>query len=164
MKDINIYANLTEREARNLQAFLDVISHTEGTDKFGNENGYNVMVGGELFDDYSDHPNKSVYLPKYKIRSTAAGRYQILYRFWKHYKELLDLPDFSPACQDAYAVQQFKERGAYKDILAGRVEQAIAKCANIWASFPAAGYGQREHKLDDMVEFYMQRGGSLYAA
>ena len=39
--------------------------------------GYDVIVGGELFTDYSDHPRKLVTLnPKFK--STGAGRYQLL--------------------------------------------------------------------------------------
>lgn len=147
------------QEARNVQAFLDLISYAEGTDRYGDERGYNVLVGGELFHSYEDHPNVLVNLPRYGIKSTAAGRYQILHRYWKHYKKQLDLPDFSPPCQDAYAIQQFKERRAYEDIKAGRVEQAIQKCSNIWASFPGAGYGQREVKMEELVDFWHNAGG-----
>lgn len=149
---------------KNLRAFLALIAHTEGTDRFGKQNGYNVLVGGGLFDSYADHPNILVKLPKYKISSTAAGRYQILYRFWKHYKALLKLKDFSPMSQDAVAVQLIKEQKAYADVLAGNIAEAIEKCANIWASFPGAGYGQREHKLKDMLSFYTQMGGTLNEA
>lgn len=145
----------------NLNAFLDMISHAEGTDRFGDEDGYNVIVGGGLFSDYSDHPNKKVWLPAYNIYSTAAGRYQILHRFWVHYKKQLGLPDFSPASQDLYAIQQIKERRAYEDVLNGRVEQAISKCRNIWASLPGAGYSQREVPMHDLILFYSQRGGTV---
>ena len=34
-----------------------------------------VIVGGELFTDYSDHPRKLVTLNP-KLKSTGAGRYQ----------------------------------------------------------------------------------------
>jgi len=145
----------------NMRAFLDMISHAEGTDRYGDEAGYNVIVGGELFTDYSDHPNKRVWLPAYGIHSTAAGRYQILHRYWKHYQAQLGLPDFGPASQDRYAIQQIRERGAYHDVMAGRISDAIRKCANIWASFPGAGYGQREVAARDLLDFYQQRGGRL---
>ena len=42
--------------------------------------GYDVIVGGELFTDYySDHPRKLVTLNP-KLKSTGAGRYQLLSR------------------------------------------------------------------------------------
>lgn len=61
---------------RNICAFLDMLAFAEGTIKFGQAQGYNVIVGGTLFDDYADHPRKSIHLPKLGIYSTAAGRYQ----------------------------------------------------------------------------------------
>ena len=42
--------------------------------------GYDVIVGGELFTDYSDHPRKLVTLNP-KLKSTGAG-YQLLSRWW----------------------------------------------------------------------------------
>ncbi|MGO2878503.1 MAG: peptidoglycan-binding protein [Halomonas sp.] len=145
----------------NLRVFLDTISHAEGTDRYGDQDGYDVIVGGELLSDFSDHPNKRVWLPAYGIHSTAAGRYQILHRFWRHYQEQLGLPDFSPDSQDRYAVQQIRERRAYDDVLSGRIADAIRKCANIWASFPGAGYGQREVAMQNLLDFYQRRGGKL---
>ena len=38
--------------------------------------GYDVIVGGELFTDYSDHPRKLVTLNP-KLKSTGAGRYSL---------------------------------------------------------------------------------------
>ena len=38
--------------------------------------GYDVIVGGELFTDYSDHPRKLVTLNP-KLKPTGAGRYQL---------------------------------------------------------------------------------------
>ena len=43
-----------------------------------------VIVGGELFTDYSDHPRKLVTLNP-KLKSTGAGRYQLLSRWWDAY-------------------------------------------------------------------------------
>ena len=73
--------------------------------------GYDVIVGGELFTDYSDHPRKLVTLNP-KLKSTGAGRYQLLSRWWDAYRKQLGLKDFSPKSQDAVALQQIKERGA----------------------------------------------------
>ena len=108
--------------------------------------GYDVIVGGELFTDYSDHPRKLVTLNP-KLKSTGAGRYQLLSRWWDAYRKQLGLKDFSPKSQDAVALQQIKERGALPMIDRGDIRQAIDRCSNIWASLPGAGYGQFEHGL-----------------
>ena len=73
--------------------------------------GHDVIVGGELFTDYSDHPRKLVTLNP-KLKSTGAGHYQLLSRWWDAYRKQLGLKDFSPKSQDAVALQQIKERGA----------------------------------------------------
>lgn len=151
-------------EWERLQAFLDMISYAEGTDRFGStDNGYDVIVGGSLMENYEDHPRKSIWLPAYKIKSTAAGRYQILNRYWDHYKAQLKLPDFGHDSQDRYAIQQIKEQRALQLVLSGDVHGAIRRCSNIWASFPNAGYGQREVEMKDLVEFYNKRYQELTA-
>ena len=68
-------------------------------------------VGGELFTDYSDHPQTCHAKPK--LKSTGAGRYQLFPRWWDAYRKQLGLKDFSPKSQDAVALQQIKERGAF---------------------------------------------------
>jgi muramidase (phage lysozyme) len=145
----------------NQKAFLDMLAVSEGTVRYGDQDGYNVIVGGSLFDDYSDHPRKRVYLEKLGIFSTAAGRYQLLSRYFDAYKKQLGLSDFSPESQDAIALQQIKERLALADIEAGRFDQAVAKVKNIWASLPGAGYGQHENKLDALRNAYVEAGGTL---
>ena len=47
-----------------------------------------TAVGGELFTDYSDHPRKSCLLNP-KLKSTGAGRYQLLSRWWDAYRKQL---------------------------------------------------------------------------
>ena len=49
---------------------------------------------------------------KPKLKSTGAGRYQLLSRWWDAYRKQLGLKDFSPKSQDAVALQRIKERGA----------------------------------------------------
>ena len=66
------------------KAFLDMLAWSEGTDNGRQKtrnHGYDVIVvGGELFTDYSDHPRKLVTLNP-KLKSTGAGRYQLLSRW-----------------------------------------------------------------------------------
>lgn len=146
----------------NLTAFLDTIAHSEGTDKPGQpslDRGYDVLVGGALFIGYADHPRKLIDLPRLGIKSTAAGRYQILARFYDAYKKQLGLPDFSPASQDKIAIQLIRECKAMDDVNAGRVTEALAKCKSRWASLPGAGYGQHEHKVETLVSIFKQKGG-----
>lgn len=147
---------------QNMGAILDVLAFSEGTDngrQLTNDHGYDVLVGGGLFRGYADHPRKLIYLPRLGISSTAAGRYQLLSRYYDIYKRQLGLPDFSPASQDAIAVQQIRERGAIADIQAGRLLAALTKCKNIWASLPGAGYGQHEQRFETLRAQYLLHGG-----
>ncbi len=141
----------------NRKAFLDMIAVSEGTYGRG-DSGYNVLVGGGFFWGYDDHPRLTVQLNS-KLKSTAAGRYQLLSKYYNHYKKLLKLPDFSPDSQDQIALQQIRECNALGDVDAGRFDIAVRKCARIWASFPNAGYGQREHSLKELKTAYIQAGG-----
>lgn len=125
------------------------------------DDGYNVIVGGTLFEGYADHPRKLVSLPKLGIKSTAAGRYQLLARYFDAYKKQLGLKDFSPASQDAIALQQIKEQRALVDIETGHFDLAVKKCRNIWASLPGAGYGQHENDMAKLTLAFVKAGGKL---
>jgi lysozyme len=144
---------------QNRNAFLSAIAKAEGTYGRGDD-GYNVLVGGTLFYGYDDHPRKLVKLND-RLSSTAAGRYQLLKRYYDAYKKQLKLDDFSPASQDAIAIQQIKECKALDDVDAGRIAEAIKKCARIWASLPGSGYGQREVPLDKLISVFVEGGGKL---
>lgn len=145
----------------NQKAFLDMLATSEGTRAIkGSDDGYNVIVGGALFHSYADHPRVLVDLGR-GLKSTAAGRYQLLQRYFDSYKSLLRLRDFSPANQDAIALQQIRERKALADVDAGRFALAVDKCKNIWASLPGAGYGQRENKIAVLLSAYVDAGGKL---
>lgn len=148
--------------SKNLKAFLDMIAFSEGTVAVaGSDNGYNVIVGNNLFHDYSDHPRQFIYIRRIKTKSSAAGRYQLLARYFDAYKEQLNLPDFSPDSQDAIAIQQIRECKALNDIDAGNFEMAVSKCRKIWASLPNAGYGQHENTIENLKLAYKKAGGTI---
>ena len=153
--------------SRNALAFLDMISIAEGTStsKYTRNDGYDVIVGGidspNTFTSYADHPQIMVTVNRKGLKSTAAGRYQQIKKDWVHYKALLKLKDFSPISQDLLALQHIRECRALPDVHAGRIETAIKKCRNIWASLPGAGYGQREHRIEDLIMQFRIAGGTL---
>lgn len=160
---------ITEMQAggANECAFLDMLAWSEGTStsRYTKDDGYDVIVGGldspNTFASYADHPGILVTVNSRGLKSTAAGRYQQMKRDWPHYKQQLSLPDFGPISQDRLALQHIRECKALPDIHAGHIEVAIIKCRNIWASLPGAGYGQREHKMEDLLAVYKKAGGSL---
>lgn len=145
---------------QNVCAYLDALAHSEGTAGHGDD-GYNVIVGGSLFDSYATHPNKSVYLPRFSIHSTAAGRYQIIYRTWGALQAQLQLLDFSPLSQDRACIELIRQRGALQLVQAGQFESAIYRCAREWASLPGSTAGQHLQAMDDLIDWYQQAGGKL---
>lgn len=146
---------------QNRQAFLSMLAYSEGTSRIpDSDDGYRVIVGGGTFTSYDDHPRVIVKLNA-TLSSSAAGRYQLLMRYFDAYKKQLNLSDFSPASQDAIAIQQIRERRALDDVDAGRFADAVAKCSNIWASLPGNSYGQHQNKLADLQKSYTDAGGTL---
>ena len=143
----------------NLNAFLDMLADSEGTAGKGDD-GYNVIVGGGLFDSYADHPRKLVEV-RPGLKSTAAGRYQELERNFDTYKKLLGLSDFSPEAQDRIAIQQIREAKAIELIERGDLDTAISRCAHLWASLPGAGYGQPENRPARLYAAYLNAGGTI---
>jgi hypothetical protein len=98
------------RGSANISAFLDMIAVSElGVWLIAHsDDGYNVCVGSHgpiarigkptiqpdliLFDSYLAHPRKR----NVKMNSDAAGRYQLMGRYYEPYKKQLGLKDFSP--------------------------------------------------------------------
>ena len=146
---------------RNEQALLDTIGFSEiGRSLLAtSDNGYNVLLGGALFSGYVDHPRKLITVNG--LTSTAAGKYQILERYFDTYKKQLHLPDFSPASQDRIAMQMIREVGADKLINEGEFEQAIVKCSSRWASLPGSQYGQHTNDMAHLKAYYENVGGTI---
>lgn len=172
-------------------AFLDMLaSHgVEATqdDPVTLDNGYDILVQGQPIwlndgkqtpipsglvysrgihsrfqNSYADHPNVLVQVNP-KLQSSAAGRYQIMTKWWPAYKKQLGLPDFSPLSQDKYAVQQLRERGAIVMLQQGRLLDAIKACSSVWASLPGNNYGQNQASVNLLIAAYNAAGGNFTA-
>jgi muramidase (phage lysozyme) len=155
---------------RNRKAFKDMLAVSEGTSTspVTQNDGYDVIVTGvngpEIFTDYAEHPfahRSPKKINNTGLYSSASGRYQFMRVHWSHYKTLLKLPDFSPASQEKWCDQLLKEQKALPLIDAGDFDNAVARCRNIWASLPGAGYGQHENSLDKLRQVYVNAGGTL---
>ncbi len=152
--------------SKNLTAFLDMLAVSElGAALLAeSDDGYNVAVGSTpghvvTFNGYADHPQLHVWIENIKQFSSAAGRYQILSRYFTVYKVQLKLPDFGPVSQDMIAIQMIREVGAYALIEAGSLTRAIAKCASRWVSLPESTYKQPQQKLATLQAAYAAAGG-----
>lgn len=167
-----------DRGDANVRAFLAMIRTAEGT---ADGNGYRALFGHRpdaprLFTGWADHPRIASQFTDRNGRrlwTSAAGAYQFMaisrtptggattVDTWDRVSRALGLPDFSPASQDAAAVELIRRRGALADVRAGRFEAAVGKCRAEWASLPGAGYGQREVDLDTLAQAYADAGGSF---
>ena len=157
----------------NVRALLDAIAWAEiGPEMLADlrtDDGYCVLVGSlpgalKLFDDYSDHPLIDKPALEYTpgLYSSAAGRYQILSRYWRHYQQQLGLPDFGPESQDRYAIQQLREQGALEPIGRGDLQTAIERCGNIWASLGHNDYEQPTHRYEVIEQAFVNAGGIVW--
>jgi len=163
----------SETAAANLAAFLMTLRRAEGT---AGPNGYRTVFGGALFAGYADHPRRAVRFTDRagrRLWTTAAGAYQFMavsalpdggatkVDTWDRIKARLDLPDFSPASQDAAAVELIREADALDLVEAGKFDAAVSKVRRIWASLPGAGYAQPERTIENLRAAYVDAGGIL---
>lgn len=172
-------ARITADEAggQNVVALLDAIAGSEidAWTLANSDDGYNVLVGSHgamvrngqqvppkllTFSSYATHPD----VLNSDLNSTAAGRYQLLFRWYKPYASLLKLSDFSPLSQDRIAIQQLKERGSIRLIQSGNLVAALAQASNIWASLPGSPYGQHTNTVAYLSSLYTAAGGQINVA
>ena len=159
--------------AGNERAFLAVIRHAEGTSA---ADGYSIRFGGARFSGFADHPRVATQFTDgagRRLWTSAAGAYQFMavspipgggstkVNTWDRIKAKLGLRDFSPASQDAAALELIREAGALPDVRDGRFADAIAKVKGIWASLPGAGYAQPEKSLATLASVFVRSGGVM---
>jgi len=106
-----------------VQALLATIRGREGQE-------YNKIVGGQTFNDYSQHPNTKVG------ESTAAGAYQFTHPTWTDQQNALGLPDFTPQSQDQAAVDILRRLHATDRLLSDDINGAVFNAGQRWQAFP----------------------------
>lgn len=171
------------------RAAIQMIGMSEGTitHPLTKHGGYDVIVTGiqlpkqEVFYDFAYHPfalgfdpqqyRPGLILPGWRhpkvinaddLESTAAGIGQILRRFWLAEAKALHLADFSAASQDAYIVQQFRERYALAALEAGKFIEFCNAISGLWASMPGKSYpGQPQRSLERVRAFFEAAGGTV---
>lgn len=146
-----IIASINATPDENLRAFLAMIR------KFESNDDYNVIYGGkERFSSYADHPRVYVpiNIPGYENqKSSAAGAYQFIWKTWDNLRNRLGLPDFSPASQDAAAIELLREIGALPYIESGDFDTAIRIASKQWASLPYSAAKQNPKSVVAANEF-----------
>ena len=158
----------------NRAAFLQMIRASEGT---SGPDGYRTLFGYRTFSSFADHPRTAVQFTSggRTLWTTAAGAYQLMavspipsggstkVDTWDRLQRKLQLPDFTPASQDAAALELVDECGALGNVDAGELDVAVSKCRRVWASLPGAGYGQPERSIETLRAAFVNAGGTLAA-
>ena len=91
----------------NIRATLDTIAKAEGV-----KYGYQTLYGNTKFQSLDKHPK--ILVTKWGITSSAAGRYQILYKTWENISKRLGLESFSPENQDIAALYLIDEKKPFR--------------------------------------------------
>lgn len=171
--DMNIFkpAPLPQADA-NVAAMQETISQAEGT--AGRGDPYRVCYGyRHTINSFADHPAVTGEWNGEKLPdgmcaaagfgpgcvSTAAGKYQIKKSTWLGVKAKIGLTDFSPASQDAAAVELLSQRSALGPLTHGDFAGAVSAARKEWASLPGAGYSQGERSLAWLTDKFTQAGG-----
>ena len=164
-------------QSSNLQAFLRMIR--AGETSASNDEAYCALFGwkpgnGVAFSDLTHHPRKAIKSPW--GWTSAAGAYQAMAKVegvvttdtWDGFVQWCagqgHQPMFGRLDQDLFAVWCIAvRRKALDDVLAGRVDHAIARCCQEWASLPGSPYGQPTRTLAQALSVYAAYGGKLSA-
>jgi muramidase (phage lysozyme) len=137
--------NLALANDPNVRKYLEMITKSEGSRGyaygFGNVKLNNLDAHPGTVHDFKETDGK-------KNKTTAAGAYQFLDGTWKELQTKLGLKDFSPASQDAGAVELLRRRGALDAVKSGDWSTAITKTGAEWASLPTSPYKQPKRSME----------------
>ena len=143
------------------KAFLDMLAWSEGTDNGRQKtrnHGYDVIVGGELFTDYSDHPRKLVTLnPNSNQQAPDATSFFPAGGM----PTASSLPErlLSPEKSGRCGIAVIKERGALPMIDRGDIRvgnRPLQQYLGHWALVILP-----EHKADSLIAKFKEAGGTV---
>ena len=123
-----------------VKAFLDLISRTEGTEKYGYYHGHDDGKQRSIPDLTTFHGG------------APSGRYQIERKAWKNFGGAWwSRTDFSEITQDLIAITMLRQWGAIDELMKGNLSGALTKASEVFASIPLS--------LKDDHSFYEQDYG-----
>jgi len=151
----------------NVKAFMTMIRKCEGTN---HKDGYRFMFGSTyakpvLMESMADHPMKMFdYTNKAgkKLKTSAAGAYQITKSTWLVLRNQLDLTDFSEHSQDLCCVELISQCNVLQKLMDGKFIESLDGCKKTWASLPGSGNDQPEKTLETVKRYYVEAGGVFY--
>ena len=109
--------------------------------------GYDVIVGGELFTDYPITSQTCHAKPK--LKSTGAGRHQLLSCWWMPTASSLAWKT-SPKSQTLYC-SRLRSVALYLWLIVVISVRQSTVAVNIWASLPKRWLCTFEHKADSLI-------------
>lgn len=163
----------------NQAAFLSTVADSEGTAR--SLDAYRVCYRAQppkashIIVSFADHPAITgewdgepldhLGASYVGLKSTAAGRYQIIKHTWMEAKLACRLSSFNPDSQDLAALWLIKSCGALTAVNMGNVAQAVQLCSNQWASFTNSNApGQPHQNLAFLLDAFAQAGGKVMPA
>lgn len=95
--------------------------------------------------------------------TSASGAYQLTWSTWNQISTRLALTDFSPASQDAAALQLLIDLGALDALMDGDVEKAFLLSGQLkgWASMPGSKAGQGNISMETALAEFTADGGTV---
>lgn len=134
-----------------VKVLLTFISLCEGTTRSPYDvGGYNIVVGGSKFSNFTKHPRIRIRL-RPGLVSDAAGKYQILSSTYDGLVKNYGFKDFSAKSQDLMALALILEKPNAKRIIEQLDYHSFCECASwIWASILPSRYGQSWLTKDKM--------------
>lgn len=151
-----------------IRALMRTISASESNEP----NPYAVLYGGKQVHDLSHHPQVCVTIvtgPNRGRCSTAAGRYQILYKTWLEKSEryhpkpvpflFWTVYSFEPEYQDAIVHSWLSDRQAWgvniSNLLRqGKIDEVLRLLSGTWTSL---GYGKEDNSMSQYLPEIYQR-------
>lgn len=137
----------------NFGAFVAVLAEGESSN---DESAWTVIVGGQHFTSFDDHPRVFVPQPN-GTKSSAAGKLQITATTWDDFCSHYGKMPFTPENQLTCGAWLIWRAGAMDDVIAGRLDAAIRKLSKVWTSLSIP---KRQQEAPSIFAAYGGRTGN----
>lgn len=139
----------------NVKAFYMVVRRGESSLDYS---AYSMVNGRPPITDFSKHPYAGL---KTTEGGRAAGASQFIPSTWGELADRYGFTSFTPEEQDLGYVGCLVKRNALDDVIAGRFDQAVAKCRLEWTSLPGAAENNPSWNMEKARALYAEYGGTF---